>query len=56
MKARRFQELLESVKQARAIERGGLKPARTFQVAAVGAVTANEVKKRARRATSRRRA
>jgi putative transcriptional regulator len=31
MKKALFEELLESVKQAKAIERGGLKPARTFK-------------------------
>jgi putative transcriptional regulator len=32
MKKELFEELLESVKQARAIEKGELKPARTFRV------------------------
>ena len=32
MKQENFKELLESVKQAKAIERGGLKPSRTFTV------------------------
>jgi hypothetical protein len=34
MKAKLFQELLASVKQARAIERGELKPSRVFKVKA----------------------
>jgi putative transcriptional regulator len=32
MKKELFEELLESVKQAKAIEKGDLKPARTFRV------------------------
>ena len=32
MKKELFAELLESVKQAKAIEKGGLKPARTFHI------------------------
>jgi putative transcriptional regulator len=32
MKKELFEELLESVKQARAIEQGELKPARTFRI------------------------
>jgi hypothetical protein len=32
MKKELFEELLESVKQAKAIEKGELKPARTFRV------------------------